>query len=235
MAFKNDTLRYRDTVQRPLVAGTTVSEEGLLLKSVLVAGSEHLTLTAGTANEKVVGFAYNTNLSVTTAVVVEDTLVIPGAAPYTIQLKKANLVAGSVRVHNVAANSDFAVGSGAGEYSIDLVHGTLTFDAADKDKAIVVTYKYNLTMKESALLYRERPVNAPNAAFFDEVVAIVGSGELYTTAFDSSLSYDAVNAVYAGANGIITAASGGVALPARVISTPTAASPYLGLAFNFAA
>lgn len=238
MAIDLGTLKYSNTVERPLVPGAEVTDEGKIIKSVLVGGEEHFQASAGgNANEVLVGFSYNSSIVPDTEVVIEDTLVVPAAAPYTIQLKNTNILTGSVYVYDATAGAALAfnAAAGAGQYNIDLATGLLTFNTAEQGHALVVTYRYALTRIQKQQKFWDRPVNTPDAGFFGNLVVVCGNGEIYTNQFDSSVSFEGVSKVYAGANGMVTSVQGSNTLiPARIIKLPTAASPFLGLAFNFA-
>lgn len=230
--------KYSNTVERDVVPGVEIPLEGLILKSVIVGSTEHFRPTEGTTGEVIVGFSENRSTSVTTEVVIEDTLSIPATpGPYTVQLKYPNIVSGSVRVHDVAGAADFVVGSTAsGHFTVDLTFGTLTFNSADASKAIIVTYRRNLTAIEAQTKYRQAAVNAPAPSFFGKAIALCGNGEIFTDAYDTSVSYDGVSTVYAGAGGYATSVSTGHTAIAgsRITSLPTASSPLLGFAFNLA-
>lgn len=234
-----DLTRYSNQIERPVVVGTTVPNEGMVLKSVLVGGKEQLQLTAGgVTTEVIAGFSYNRSIEPTTEVVIEDTLTIPASpGPYTVQLLHPSLVSGSVRVHAVAANVDYTIGSVATTvYAVNLTTGVLTFAAADAGKAIVVTYRRNLTAIEAQQKFGDAPVNAANPAYFGNIVAMCGNGELYTDQYDTSVTYDGVSKLYAGANGIITSVStNNTEIPgSRIVSVPTATDSKLGFRFNLA-
>lgn len=234
-----DLTRYSNQIERPVVVGTTVPNEGMVLKSVLVGGKEQLQLTAGgVTTEVIAGFSYNRSIEPTTEVVIEDTLTIPASpGPYTVQLLHPSLVSGSVRVHAVAANVDYTIGAVATTvYAVNLTTGVLTFAAADAGKAIVVTYRRNLTAIEAQQKFGDAPVNSANPAYFGNIVAMCGNGELYTDQYDTSVTYDGVSKLYAGANGIITSvATNNTEIPgSRIVSVPTATDSKLGFRFNLA-
>lgn len=228
---------YSNTIERPVPAGIEIAAEGLVLKSVIVGDAEHLRPTEGTTGEVIAGFSHNNTLSITNEIVIEDSVSIPASGAYTIQLKYPNIVSGSVRVYDVAGAADMVIGSvSSGHYTVNLTTGLLTFAAADAGKAVIVTYRRNLTALEAQIKYRERPVNAPNPSLFGNVVALCGNGEIYTDQYDTSVSYDGVSAVYAGADGIATSvATGHTVIPgSRIIKLPSATSTTLGFRFNLA-
>ena len=238
MAYDLARTTYQNTIERPVVTGVEIPAEGLVLKSVIVGDSEHLRTTEGLTGEVIVGFSHNNNLSITTEIVIEDSLSVPATpGPYTIQLSHPSIVPGSIRVHDVAGAADLVAGSTAsGHFTIDTTLGLLTFNVAEQGKAVIVTYRRYLTAIEAQIKYRQRPINAPDASFNGNVVALVGSGEIYTDQYDTSVSYDGVSTLYGGANGVITSVSTGhTAIPgSRIVKLPTAASPFIGLRFNLA-
>lgn len=234
-----DLTRYSNQIERDVVAGTTVTKEGLVLKSVIVGGVEQLQVTAGgSTSEVIAGFSYNRAIEPTTEVVIEDSLTIPASpGPYTVQLLHPSLVSGSVRVHAVVANVDYTIGTPATTvYSVNLTTGLLTFAAADAGKAIIVTYRRNLTAIEVQQKYGNSPVNSADPSFFGRVVAMCGNGEIYTDQYDTSVSYDGVSALYAGANGLVTSVStNNTLIPgSRIVSVPSATNTKLGFRFNLA-
>jgi hypothetical protein len=238
--FDLGTTKYNNTVERPLAPGAEITAEGQLLKSVLVGGVENLKPTEGGSNAEVlVGFASNSSIIPDQEVVIEDTLTVPAAGPFTIQLKNVNLVDGSLYVYDVTTGSAIVKNADAtlatGEYDVNLLTGLLTFNAAQSGNKLIVTYRYNMTKIQVQQKYWGRQVNAPDPNFFGNAVAMCGSGEIYTDQFDTSVSFEGVSKVYAGAGGRITSVAGSNTLiPARITKLPTAASPTLGLAFNFA-
>lgn len=231
--------KYSNTIERPVVVGTTVDNEGLVLKSVIVNGDESLRTSEGNATTEVIaGFAYNRAISPLTRVKIEDTLVVPASpGPYTVQLQYGNIVSGSVRVYNVTGSADFTLGSVAtGSCTINLTTGLLTFAAGNAGNAIIVTYRRNLTAIEVQQYYGSIPVNVPNPALQGNIVAMCGNGEIWTDQFDSSVTYDGVSKLYAGAAGLVTSASSSkTEIPgSRIIHVPSATLPLLGFRYNLA-
>jgi hypothetical protein len=230
--------KYSNTIERPLVPGVEIGLEGLVLKSVMVGSSEHFRTTEGTTGEKIVGFSHNRSTSMTTEIVIEDTLSIPATpGPYTVQLKYPNLVAGTVRVYDVTDAADMVPGAVSdGRFTVNITTGLLTFAVADASHPIIVTYRRNLTAIEAQTKYRQAAINGPSPSYFGNAIALSGNGEIFTDAYDTSVSYEGVSDVYAGAGGYATSASSGNTLipGSRITQLPTASSPLLGFAFNLA-
>lgn len=226
-----DRSTYGRKIQRPIVTGTELTDEGMILKSVLVGGDEHVTLAGAGTGEILVGFNDNNSINLYSEVVIEDNIVVPSTSPYTVNLKHGNLVAGSVRVYAVAAAANLVIGT---DVTVDLTNGVLTFVVAQKGLAMIVTYRRNLTVKESVLKYHQRQSNASNPLTDDMAVILTGDVEIYTDQYDTSVSYDSVTTVYAGAGGLLTSvATGHTALNGRLIHVPTADDPLLGVAVKF--
>ena len=220
----------------PLAAGAPVAEEGCGLIAVLQDGVEKVLPSAGAGGEKVVGFAVFRQKDVTTRPIVMNAT-IPSAGPFVVELDHQNLVGGSLRVYSPADAGDFLVVGGAplaGQVQPDLVHGTLTFNGVgDGGKAVVVYYKYQLTLAESKLLFYEAPTNYPDPNYFSTVGVGKGKGRLFTAYFDTSKDYSLATAIKLDAGGMLTDQSGaGTAVPnARVVSLPTVSDPTLGIEF----
>ena len=226
-----DRTTYGRKIQRPIVAGTELTDEGMILKSVLVSGEEHAALAGAGAGEILLGFNDNNSLNIYSEVVIEDSITVPSTAPYTVNLKHGNLVSGSVRVYAVAAAANLVIGT---DVNVDLVNGVLTFVVAQKGLAMIVTYRRELTVKESVLKYHQRQSNASNPLVEDMAVILTGDVEIYTDQYDTSVSYDSVTTVYAGAGGLLTSVSAShTALNGHVIHVPTADDPLLGVAAKF--
>lgn len=226
-----DRTTYTKKIQRPLVAGTVVADEGLLLKSVIVGSDEHVALAGAGVGEVLIGFSHDSTVSLDSEVVVEDSLTVPSAAPYTIALAHANLVSGSVRVHDVAADADMVIGT---DVTVDLAKGILTFVVGKKGLAVIVTYRRNLSVKESVLKYHQRASNFPSPVDAGNAILLTGEVEIYTDMYDTSVSYDGVTELYAGAGGLLTSvATGHTKVPGRLVKLPTAADPFIGYAAKF--
>lgn len=223
--IKRTFYTWSDTL--PLAAGATVSEEGQALEAVLEDGMEKVKPASGSGT--VCGFAlYRQKVFSTDAKV--ETLVVPSAAPYEIELSKGQLIDGQLLV--VVGGSALEKVSGtpaAGEYKADLVHGKLTFHSSAAGKAATVTYRYNMTVKEAQEKFYEAPANHPDANFFAQVGVGKGKGRLFTLNYDASVDWSSATPS-AKADGLI--GEGGAAIPnARVVHVPSAADPYLGIEF----
>jgi hypothetical protein len=240
--IKRTFYTWSDTQQ--VATGKTVSEEGQGLVAVMEGGVEKVMPSEAGVGEKFVGFAMFRQKTFATAAVVEDHI-IPTAAPFVVELGKQHLIAGQVRVLNVVAGGDFTPAAAppavaAGEFLVDLVHGTITFNGpADAGKTIRVFYRYDLTVAESIQQFYEAPTNHPDPNFFSQVGVGKGKGRVYTMFYDQSIDWAAATVVpgllgAALTKGMITDGSGGgvTLIPnARVVNVPSPTDPYLGIEF----
>jgi hypothetical protein len=194
------------------------------MKSVLVGGVEHVALAGTGTGETIVGFSHDSTVSLDSEIVIEDGLIVP--AGKVIQLAYSNLVAGSVRVHKVSTNADLALTT---DYTLNLSNGIVTF-VANAGEAVIVTYRRNLTVQEAKIKFYERPSNFPSPNDSNNAIFLGGGEvEIYTDMYDTSVSYDGVTELYAGAGGVLTSvATGHTKVPGRIVQLPTAADPFIG-------
>jgi len=233
-------------LERKVTDALTVTEEGVVLVAVLDAatGTETVQLSAGSAGEVVAGFAIRDNADNSTTSVVEEASV-PATGDLEIQLSNNNLVAStpgdgstsSLRVAPAATPlSEYTIVDGAspssGEVGNEPVTGLLTFNAAQAGVAVVITYRYNLTVAEARQTFYQRNINNEAGALFGQVGVGQGHGEIFTDQFDATAEWGASNQiVHTGANGLL-AITGGQLIDARVISVPNVNNPLLGIAFS---
>lgn len=231
-------------LEKEVTAGSVITEEGVLLVSVLDAatGTEKVQPSAGSGTEVIAGFAIRDNADHATTSEVE-TVTVPSAAPYTVQLRNNNLVAGTPGDGSTAQLSamdgttqmtnDDDTSSGAGAVGVDDVSGLLNFNVGDAGKSIVVTYRYNLTVAESRLKFYQRNINNEASTLFSQVGVGQGHGEVFTDQFDATVDWSvAGTAVTSGAGGQLVSGGGGKDLDARVISVPNVNNPLLGISFD---
>jgi len=231
---------YERADATPIALGSTVSKVGQGLVSVLVGGEEHVKPATGGGGETFAGFALFRQLSYSTAPQVQS-VVVPGSAPYEVDLKFNNLIAGQLRVYDVLNATDLAIVGAppvAGEVQPDYVAGKLTFNAAEAGLEMTVYYRWNLTVAQAETLFYQAPTNYPEPNYFGQVNVMKGKGRLYTGDYDASLDWSTVAAgtITLGADGILTVGGAGPLVPgARVIHapavgvSPVASSQMLGI------
>ncbi len=230
-------------LEKSVQAGSVITEEGVLLQSVLDAatGVEVVLPATNDAGLQIAGFAIRDNADHATTSEVES-VVVPASAPFEVQLRQNNLVAGTPGTGSTASLSamDGATqmdnidvgGSVAGDVNVNDVTGLLAFNIAEAGKTIVVTYRYNLTVAESRLKFFQRNINNEASTLFSQVGVGQGHGEVFTDQFDATVDWTALpGTIHSGDAGILTV-SGGTALDARVVSVPNVNNPLLGISFD---
>ena len=222
-----------------VATGFTVSEEGQGLVGVLENGIEKVKPAAADSSpETLVGFAMFRQQTFSTEAVIEEHIV-PTASPYVIELGKNNLLGtaptGQIRVYDEAAEADLtqAVAASSGYYLPDLTAGTVTFHEADKGKAVIVYYRYAMTVAEAILHYYEAPTNHPDPNYFEQVGVGKGKGRVFSMYYDQTIDWSAVTTPAVGADGMFVNTGGNnLDIPnGRVVSVPTSSDPYLGIEF----
>jgi len=222
---------YSHTDVLPLATGAAVSEEGQGLIQVFEDGVEKVAPSADAGGEVFVGFALFRQVDFSTRPLVEE-ITVPTAAPLEVTLDNNNLVAGQIRVYDVAADADLTETGGvpaSGEFRATDASGLLEFHADEAGKDMQVFYRYNMTVAEAKLRFYEAPINYPDPNFFETVGVGKGKGRLYTFFYDTSAVFDETSELRLGADGIISTTAAGAAgalIPnARVIKAP---NPGLG-------
>ena len=239
--FDLSRTRYSLTQEYPVVPAATVLNEGAITKDVLVNGVANTQLTDGlSATEPISGFSINNNIVPGTQVYFE-TDTVPATSAYTVQLANGSLVSGQVYVYDVTAAAALTVVTStplSGQAWVNLTSGLVTFNASAAGHSIQFVYRWNLTVIQQTIIYRQRPVNAASNTAQGTITVGRGNGNLFTDQYDVTQNFSNVNGLlYAGPNGLITVSTAGSYTPipgSRVIHVPTAADPFLGLTFNLA-
>jgi hypothetical protein len=228
-------------LEKEVLAGSVITEEGVLLQSVLdpATGTERVLATSG-SGDVIAGFAIRDNADHATTSEVES-VTVPSSAPFEVQLRNNNLVAttpGSGSTAQITALDNGTPmdildvgGSVSGDVNVNDLTGLLAFNTADQGKTIVVTYRYNLTVAESRLKFFQRNINNEASTLFGQVGVGQGHGEIFTDQFDATVDWANASSVNSGVDGVIRA-SVGTALDARVVSVPNVNNPLLGISFD---
>jgi hypothetical protein len=228
-------------LEKSVQAGSVITEEGVLLQSVLdpATGTEVVLPTSG-SGDVIAGFAIRDNADHATTSEVES-VTVPSSAPYEVQLRQNNLVAGTPGTGSTTSlsamdgstqmdNIDVG-GAVSGDVNVNDVTGLLAFHVDEASKTIVVTYRYNLTVAESRLKFYQRNINNEASTLFSQVGVGQGHGEIFTDQFDATVDWAAATSVNSGVDGVIRDSTG-TALDARVISVPNVNNPLLGISFD---
>lgn len=224
---------FNDLRERPVLSSTPITEEGMVLVYVDAGdGTMAVSPSAGAGGEIVAGFAITDALKVLTKSVVE-VLVVP-AGGGTVSLKHANVVSASSRAFDVTAAAALTLVGGppaAGQYSIAIVNGTVTFNVAEAGNTISVSYTYSPSLEELLATEHERSINNRAQDFFSSVSVGCLEGEVFSSMYDTSVAYAVGAAIFSGAGGLATSAAGGTQI-GIVSQTPSASDGLLGIKFN---
>jgi hypothetical protein len=232
--LKLNATKARELFERPVVTGSTIGAEGMALIRSLVSGEEHVKPSTGVGGEVFVGFSFSHNLVPSTLSRVESVDVPASPGPYTVTLERNNLVAANIMI---VRDSDSVVltegdATNADEYSVVDVTGIITFNSADAEETMTVTYRYSPTTVEAKFEYPDADVNINAALEFINSVGVIGEGEVYTDQFDAAVDWDSASAIKLGTSGIVTTSGSGETITdARVIHVPDVDNPFLGISF----
>jgi len=241
MSYDLKRSHFSLVLEKSVLAGAVITEEGVLLQSTLDAatGTEVVSMATNTASLQIAGFAIRDNADNATAAEVEALGVVP--AGLVMQLANNNIVSGAttgvttniqVMADGISLTRANAGAPAAGSVGIDPVAGVLTFNVAELADDIVVTYTYNLTVAEARLKFFQRNINNEASTLFGSVGVGQGHGEVYTDQFDATVDWStAGQAIHSGDAGTLTG-SGGTAIDARVVSVPNVNNPLLGVSFD---
>jgi len=222
------------SIERPVVSGQSIAEEGLALMYQPSGGAAGFVQTAdATAGRVLAGISYGTRVSPTTFISVE-TYTIPSSSPYTVTVTQA-ITSGTVLAKLASGTVLTVTGSppATGEVQVTGGSAVLTFNSAQAGLTFTVTYRYSLTVQQAQMLVGDPQPSSNTPATATGQIGMMLIGDIYTSEFDSSVDWNAANVVdiRLAANGRMTiGGSGTVVYPAvKVIAGPTADYPFLGL------
>jgi hypothetical protein len=141
-------------LQKDVATGSVVAREGTVLQAVLESGVEKVKYATAGGTEKIIGFAISDNEDIATDVEVES-ITVPAAAPYTVQLGHLQLVGTGASAEAVVVTAagvpltKVAGVPGAGEWSVVGTTGVVTFNVAQVGLFYLIYYRYNLTVLEA--------------------------------------------------------------------------------------
>lgn len=232
------SLPFRE-LSYPIVAASTIPEEGLPLVAQVHGGVVHAKTAAGAANERFLGVSKLGTLQVNTLALVYD-MVVPEVAPYTIQLHENNLVPGQIRVRNLSAGAELTETDNApndGNFKAVDATGELTFNATAAGKTVRIWVKYQPTAAFVEDTLQRRPIGMPDGIGGTTVTAMQG-GEIATMQYDSTALFEGTDGgppvkVVLG-NGMFTTAAKNAngTLVGIVKKAPTPGDPYLIIILN---
>jgi hypothetical protein len=236
---KVDFTRSRFEWKRQFQVSPTANiiEEGSLLQRVPgPAGSDEVvTLSVMAGGQRPVGISLQSRITATTFTAVQD-IVVPTAAPYTVQLAHTTLqLTGGGFGEATYWDYDLivpgplaaVVGAPVADTSVQTpVNGLLTFDVAQAGQHIRATYKFVLTSIERDELLRQSHVNRGAEDQFGLMTVAVGHCVVYTTMYLCTEG----DQLYLDVNGLFSKNAGSTAF-GRVITLPTPSDPYLGVEY----
>lgn len=241
MAYDLKRTWSSNSLNRPIVTGQTISQEGMLLVKTIEDGVEKVQV-KGTAagTDVVVGFSKMADAQPDRTSAVEVATVPTAPSALVIDLRNNNLVSGRVRVvvnstgTALTIDNTYAGSPADGAVKVDLTNGLLKFHADEAGAEVTVTYLYDLTLSQSKQIFGERFVNNRGLhAEFGQIEVGGGYAELWTDQFNASLNYAGTTALTLGDGGIITQGGSGPTLDATVIGVPSASIPFLGIRVRF--
>lgn len=233
-------------IEKPLSSTAEFAEEGMLVTSSLVDGSEVVAPTTGAGTDKVLGFSKGDTILPADYVYTESS-VVPASATlgvYGITLGHNNITAddsadGDIAVYDDTASAwltRVAVGAPAsGEFSVvSAAAGTIRFHADEKEHDVTIYARVEYTARERDQKIQRRHINSGSLADLSKIGVISGTGQMYTDQYDVGVGDWTTGTLRAGTNGRITTAGAGKSLATamRVIKVPTSDDAFLGLEFT---
>ncbi len=121
----------------------------------------------------------------------------------------------------------------ATQVDIDPVTGLMTFNNAEAEHDLQITYRWNLTAVERDLILRQSHVNRGAEDQFGLMTVGFGNCVIFTSMYLTSDAYTVGAQLYLNDNGLVSVTDvGGASLAfGRVISVPAPGDPYLGFEY----
>jgi hypothetical protein len=220
------------TVERPLQAGVTVNAEGCALVGNIVGGVYGLKPSAG-GETSLAGVAINTPIQPLSLPFIE-TLVVSAAGQVVLSNTP---VGGSIYVINATTGSALTPVASAPTASQYMLDGTnvnaLDTNTSNSGVSLTVAYRYSPTVQQAMQLQGNVLPGGPAGAYLGQV-GVITRGDIYTSEFDTSVSWTSAVGVTLEANGLFGPANtaGAAVSGVQIISLPSTGSAYLGLFVN---
>lgn len=224
---------------------TNILEEGSIVTRLPgPAGNEVIQLghaAAMAVGERPAGISLQSRITANTFADVRNYTIPAAPGPYTIQLPHAGLVdlgalTAEAYVWDNTAAGPIAViphipvpAPGAAQVDIDPVTGLMTFNAAEAEHDITITYRWNLTAVERDLILRQSHVNRGAEDQFGLMTVGYGNCVVYTSMYMADQAYTVGAQLTLGAGGLFTL--GGLTNFGYVVSVPSPGDPYLGVEY----
>lgn len=219
------------STELPVYSLAGAVEEGVALIHIPEGGLGKVQPSTGGANTNIfAGVALGYYTLPTQGVRVEE-ITVPSGAPYTVTLKAAPLApsTGMLVKHNATVYTYDAAADATGEYAV--ADKVITFNSADANKKVVVTYRYTLSLQEALALTGDGVPGAVAPAAVTQTIGVIQKGVVYTDKFDTNDDWAAADIadIKAGANGFFQRGGTGAAVRGYVVHVPSADKPFLGL------
>jgi len=221
---------------RDLAAGTTVSQEGQVLCSIIEDGSEKATLVAtASGTDKALGYAITAD-SLPDQTSEVETATVPSSGDLEVDSRNTNLVTGRIRVvvvssgQSLTVDETFAGATADDTVKVDIAQGRFKFHADEAGAKVEITYLYNLTLQLAKQRFGERHINNRGLhEIFGSIELGTGLVELYTDQFDASADWAGAATVNLGDGGQLVVGGAGPALNLKVVNVPNVNNPFLGV------
>lgn len=214
--------------ERPVVAGSTVTAEGMALVAANVNGAFGVAPSTGAAGEQFMGVSLAQQLYIDYLPAVEELTVGTDA---TVTLNHT-ATAGTIRVIDLTANATLAQGSVATTGHWDINDKTVSVNADAVGHTLRVSYRYSPSVVEAKIIQGDIPPGGAAGLLLNSV-GVIEVGDVYTSEYDTTADWSGVPVVRLGPGGIFTTSGNGVVLSnVRVIHQPavgTSQAAFLGL------
>ena len=215
---------YTRSVEKRLATGAVLTAVGQPLVASMEGGHQVVSVSAGVAGESFAGFAIAQTSAVpvvpTTHVKVE-TVVVPATGIVTVA--KAPL-AGTTAAVRTDTGATVAVASVTGT-AVDLA-------VASAGLTVRVIYRYTLTVAEARSLVGDVQPGGYSGNTYG-LIGCAQEGVIYTDQFDTSVDFNTATSLKLDTGGLVSNQTGaGVTINARVVATPSADYPFLGIEFD---
>jgi len=235
--------------ERPRASTASFTEEGMLAVRSMnaITGEEEATHCTVAGSLIPLGFTKLDTISpAAVEVIQEDGLEVPASADsdgdYHVTLNYDAVTSalnanGDVAVYNVTGSAWLTLGAAIADGTFTLsdgANGILEFHSAQAGIVINVVYRRTLSAHDRDMKYQQRHVNAGAQDLLDVVGIIAGEGQIYTDQYDVHVGNWTTGTLTTGPLGTLTMGGGGTDVSSwmRVIKTPSADNPKLGIAFR---
>ena len=203
----------------PLATGVNPTESGLAYARIADAsGNEVVQPSTGLAGEVFVGIAYLDKHATATGTRVKYENTIPAVAPFNITVPDTTTIA-NLLVTNTLGVPIVPAG---------VVGGTLSFNAPDAGKNVLISYNYPLSAAQKNYLGISPIASA--AVFVGKIALLQGFNRVFVSNFDASAAFAINTYVTLDADGMFSV--GGLVSIGRCVHTPSAADPFLGIEYT---